>query len=110
GTPLGFATVISPGGGSGPFPLAYGAYSVTVRAFGDTPTGTIVVASPGPTLLVFDVASSGIPADVFTAVPALQWGAIGGLVAAALAAPMLFRWFRERRSKAEAEQRRVTLG
>ena len=110
GTPLGFATVISPGGGGGPFPLAYGAYSVTVRAFGDTPTGTVVVASAGPTLLVFDVASSGIPADVYTAVPALQWGAIGGLVAAAVAAPMLFRWFRERRSKAEAEQRRVTLG
>jgi hypothetical protein len=110
GTPLGFATVVSPGGGSAPFPLAYGAYSVEVRAFDDTPSGVVVVASPEPTLLVFDVASSGIPPDVYSAVPALQWGAIGGLVAVALAAPMLVRWFRERRSKVEAEQRRVTLG
>ncbi len=110
GTPLGFATVVSPGGGSAPFPLAYGAYSVTISAYGNDPSGAIVVSSAGPTVLVFDVASSALPSNVWSAVPGLQAGEVGGLVAVAVAAPAIVLWFRERRAKAQAEQRRVTLG
>ena len=110
GTPLGFATVISPGGGSAPFPLAYGAYSVTIAAYGNSPSGAIVVSTAGPTVLVFDVASSTLPSNVWSAVPGLQVGEVGGLVAVAVAAPAIVLWFRERRAKAQAEQRRVTLG
>lgn len=110
GTPLGFTSIISPGGGKAPFPLAYGAYTVAIAAFGETPVGTVVVSAVGPTLLVFDVASSGLPLDVWSAEPSLEIAAVAGLIAAAVTAPPILRWFRERRAKAEAEQRRVTLG
>jgi hypothetical protein len=110
GTPLGFAFARSPAGGNEPYPLTDGSYTATISAFGETPSGVLVVSSGSPVVMVFDVASGALPNDVLSQAPVLAWDAAFGLIAAVVATPFILLWFRERRRRLEAEQRRVTLG
>jgi hypothetical protein len=107
GTPFGFASPASPAGGPGPYPLSFGTYHVAVTAFGRTLTGALLLNGTGPTVLVFDVASATVPADVY-ATP-LAFPVAGGiaLLAATAMVVLLVPWYGARRRQLEAEKRRV---
>ena len=105
---LGFGNP-QPVSGFGYLPTAYGTYVVTVRAFGQTQTWTGSVSTQNPFVVVFYLASQPVSPTYATPVPSLTISAVGGLVAAGIAMVPISNWFRERRRKAEAEQRRITL-
>lgn len=107
-SPLGFAGPL-PVGGPGYLAVAFGTYLVTVHAFGQTQTATFHLSSATPFTIVFYVASGAVPTTESVPQTTVTIVAGAGVVAAAVAFFPLSRWFRERRAKAEAEQRRVTL-
>jgi hypothetical protein len=108
GSPLGFGAPIQEGASNFLW-VAYGAYTVTVHAFGQTKTATFSVTNGVPSTVVFYVASGAVPAIGSTALSALAVGGVLGLVGATVAMFPLLAWFRERKKKQEAEQRRITL-
>ncbi|HEY6239103.1 MAG TPA: hypothetical protein VIZ68_07965 [Thermoplasmata archaeon] len=108
GYPMGFANPI-PVGGSGSLPVAFGTYAVTVRAFGGTQSWTGTVFDQNPFVVVFYVTSAPIGNSYSVPVPTFTIPAVIGLVGAAIASVPVANWFRERRRKAEAEQRRISL-
>lgn len=108
GTPLGFAAPL-PVAGGGELPVAYGSYLVTVHAFGQTQTWAGNVSSQNPFVVTFFLSSGAVPPTYSAPVAGLSIaGAIGLIGALAVAWPVL-TWFRERRKKIEAEQRRISL-
>ena len=108
GTSLGFA-VPTPVGGNGELPVAYGSYVVTVRAFGQVQTWSGVVSSADPPRVTFYLTSAPVGAQYAAPLPALTVAAAIGLIGASIAAIPVVMWFKERRRKAEAEQRRISL-
>ena len=60
-------------------------------------------------MVVFYVTSQPVSPTYGTPIPALTIPAVIGLIGATVAAPPIANWFRERRRKAEAEQRRISL-
>lgn len=108
GTPLGFAAPI-PASGVGELAVAYGTYTVTVHAFGQSQSWTGTVSSADPFVVTFYLTSAPVNELVSVPLPTLTVAAALGLVGAALAAWPVVSWFRERRKKAEAEQRRISL-
>jgi hypothetical protein len=108
GYAFGFANPM-PVGGVASLPVAFGTYSVTVRAFGQSQTWTGAVATQTPFMVVFYLTSSPVLPTYAAPSPALTYTAGFGIVGAAVAAWPIANWFRERRRKAEAEQRRISL-
>lgn len=109
GRAFGFLQPI-PLGGIGYLPVAYGTYTVTLSAFGATQSYSFKVSNPSPFTVVFYFASKPIQTPTTVNSPStITIPAIVGLVAAAVTAVPVLKWFRERRRKAEAEQRRISL-
>jgi hypothetical protein len=106
---LGFASPLLPSS-SAPVELKFGEYFVSVRTASGLEEATVEVSatSPTPTVVFYTSSQPGAvaPNQTLTAESALE---AGGLIAAAVVTLPLVAWFDERRSKAEAEQRRVTL-
>jgi|GEM_PF-1900867 len=106
---LGFLAPV-PLGGVGYLPVSYGAYTVTVGALGSTETYTFTVGTDQPFTTVFYFASQPITStNGVNAGPTVAIPAIIGIIGATLASIPIVNWFRERRRKHEAEQRRITL-
>lgn len=108
GTPLGFAAP-TPLSGTGFLPVTDGVYVITIHAFGQTETATVTVSSTTPFGIVFYVASGPVHENTWVPETTLTIPAVLGLVGAALCVWPIGNWFRERRRKAEQEQRRITL-
>ena len=108
GTALGFAAP-TPLAGTGYLAVTYGTYVVSIRAFNQTETATVNVGSPTPFDLVFYVASGPVQQNTWVQQTTFTIPAVLGLVGAAVAVWPVGNWFRERRQKAEQEQRRITL-
>jgi hypothetical protein len=108
GTALGFAAPV-PLAGTGYLPVTYGTYVVTIHAFGQTQTATVTVSSTTPFDLIFYVASGPVSQTSWVQQTTLTIPAVIGLAGACVAAWPISAWFRERRRKAEQEQRRITL-
>ncbi len=98
------------GVGGQPLFLAYGSYLLTVHALGVTVARQVEINSPTPFTVVFYV-STGTVALLTHTPPSVLFEISGtfGLVAAAGTVFVFRPWFKDRRAKAEAEQRRVTL-
>lgn len=108
-SPLGIAAPLA-SGTNNLLLLSFGTYVVSVVAYGSTMTATVNVVSATPFTVVFYASASPVPVNAWAPAPTSVLVAGGiGLVAAGLASLPLLRWFRERRKKAEAEQRRITL-
>jgi hypothetical protein len=108
GTALGFAGP-APLAGTGYLAVTYGTYVVTIHAFGQTQTATVTVSSTTPFDLIFYVASGSVAQTSWVQQTTITIPAVIGLVGAAVAVWPVSSWFRERRKKAEQEQRRITL-
>ncbi|MCI4327390.1 MAG: hypothetical protein L3K16_07135 [Thermoplasmata archaeon] len=108
GTALGFAAP-TPLAGTGYLPVTFGTYIVTIHAFNQTQAATVSVSSSTPFELIFYVASGAVAQTSWVQQTTFTIPAILGLGAAALAFVPVSAWFRERRKKAEQEQRRITL-
>jgi hypothetical protein len=108
GYDFGFANPV-PVSGSGYLPVSFGTYTVTARAFGQTQTWTGTVSTQTPFVIVFYLTSAPVQPTYAAPIPALTWAPVIGIAGAAVASWPISNWFRERRRKAEAEQRRISL-
>jgi hypothetical protein len=108
GTPLGFAVPL-PVAGAGELPVTFGAYVVTVHAFGETQTWTGNVSSQNPFVVTFFVSSGPVSPTYSAPIGGITIAGIIGLIGAAAMGWFVLSWFRERRKKIEAEQRRISL-
>ncbi len=108
GSPLGFAAPI-PVTGGGYLPVAFGVYSVTVSAFGQSQTWSGTVSDQNPFVVLFYLTSRPVGATYAAPIVGLTVPAGVGIVGAAIAMVPVRNWFKERRAKAEAEQRRISL-
>ena len=108
--PLGFGQLLN-GLASQPVYLYYGTYFVTVNAFGSTIERPVTLSATNPYFTItFYVTSSPVTLQTSSPSPVLYTaGALVGVLAAAVTIIPIRNWFKERRAKAEAEQRRVTL-
>ena len=108
-TPMGFGYP-TPLAGSGYLAVTFGTYVITIHAFGETESAKLVL-SPSQSLqpIVFYVTSGPIPSNVWVPPSLISYTGIGGLAAAFVAAFPLYFWFDERRKKAQAEQKRISL-
>lgn len=107
---LGFGALLT-NSGTLPVYLSFGTYFLTVHAFGSTVERPITISQTHSFVTItFYVASSPVALQT-SAPPSLLYsaGGIVGVLAAAVTIIPIRRWFQERRAKAEAEQRRVTL-
>lgn len=107
-TPLGFG-VPRPLAGGGFLFLSFGSYVLTIHAFGETEVAAFKIVSSTPSDVIFYVASAPYLPSVGAPSPTFTIPATVGLIGAAVTMVPVARWFRERRKKAEAEQRRITL-
>ncbi len=108
-TPMGFGFP-QPLAGPGYLSVAYGTYTITVHAFGETETATLVLTATQPlTPLVFYVTSGPIPSNTWVPPNTVPIAGVVGLVGSGAAAWPLYSWFAERRRKADAEQKRISL-
>ncbi|HLM70290.1 MAG TPA: hypothetical protein VK423_02775 [Thermoplasmata archaeon] len=106
---LGFAAPLLPNSAV-PVEIRFGTYSVSVRVYGETQQATIVLSADSPTpTVVFYAESHPVPILPTQTISPESLLAVGGLIAAALVTLPLIYWFEERRSRAEEEQRRITL-
>ncbi|HZY70060.1 MAG TPA: hypothetical protein VFF67_03670 [Thermoplasmata archaeon] len=108
GTPLGFGAP-TPVGGPGYLPVSFGTYTVTVRAFGESQVASFALQNATPLTIVFFLASGPIVPTANVPVNPMTISAVGGLAAGAITVVPVSRWFKERRAKAEAEQKRISL-
>jgi hypothetical protein len=109
GTPYGFAAPV-PTAGPGYLYIGDGRYVISASAFGKTLTALPnIQTSPLSNPIIFLIPSGSIPAPTPAPLPAYSIPAAVGLGAAALTLLPVGRWYRERRTAAEAEQRRITL-
>jgi hypothetical protein len=108
GYDFGFANPV-PVSGAGYLDVAFGTYTVTARAFGQTQTWTGTVATQTPFVVVFYLTSAPVSPTYSASVPGLTVAPVIGIIGAAVASVPISNWFRERRRKAEAEQRRISL-
>ncbi len=109
GSSLGFLAPV-PIGGVGYLPVAYGSYTVTLSAFGVKQTFTFSVDSAQPFTVVFYFTSKPLtPQTSVDLASTITLPAILGIAGAFVVMFPLTSWFRERRRKAEAEQRRISL-
>lgn len=108
GTPFGFAMPV-PVSGGGYLPVAFGTYTVTVSAFGQTQTWSGTISDQNPFVVLFYVTSQPVGATFAAPILSLTAPAGVGILGAAIAMIPVRNWFKERRAKAEAEQRRITL-
>lgn len=110
GTTLGFAAPLIPHGSDTQLiQLGYGVYSVEITAFGRGHSATVTLSNSTPFTILFYVASGPVAENAVSSLPAVPIGAVIGLAGAVLALAFVWPWFRERRKKAEEEQRRITL-
>ena len=84
---------------------------MTVNAFGSTIERPVTLSATNPYFTItFYVTSSPVTLQTSSPSPVLYTaGALVGVLAAAVTIIPIRNWFKERRAKAEAEQRRVTL-
>jgi hypothetical protein len=109
GTSMGFAAPLL-ANSSSYLALTWGSYTLSIVAFGRTWSTTVVLAQNStPFTLVYYVASGPIPEETSSALPLLPISGALGVIGAAVATIFVVPWFRERRERIEAEQRRVTL-
>jgi hypothetical protein len=108
GSPLGFAVPL-PVSGGGELPVSFGPYVVTVHAFGQTQTWTGNVSNQNPFVVTFFVASGPVAPTYAAPIGTTTYADAIGLIGAAAVAVFVLMWFRERRKKVEAEQRRISL-
>ncbi|MCI4357886.1 MAG: hypothetical protein L3J95_02090 [Thermoplasmata archaeon] len=109
-SPLGFGDLLT-NAGTQPDYLSFGTYYLTVHAFGATVQRPITLSGTNPEFTItFYVASSPVTLKTSAPSPVLYtMGGLVGILAAGVTIIPIRRWFQERRAKAEAEQRRVTL-
>lgn len=106
---LGFGTPLLPGSYA-PYQLAFGLYTLTVHAFGTNQSVAVALSPDNPTpTVVFFGETSPAPITTTGSIPVESIVAMLGLIAAAVVTLPLVRWYEERRSQQEAEQRRITL-
>jgi hypothetical protein len=106
---LGFGVPLIPGA-TAPYQLAFGSYTLTVHAFGETQSATVDLSPSSPTpVVVFYAESTPLGITTTGSLPTDSIIAAIGLIGAAVATLPLMVWWDERRAKAEEEQRRVTL-
>jgi hypothetical protein len=108
GTVLGFAAPLTPFA-SGYFTLNYGSYLVSISFQGRTYSAALQLENQTPFTVLFYVASSAVNSPTTSAVPVVPLAAVTGLGGASLALIIILPWFVDRRRRAEAEQRRITL-
>ncbi len=110
GTPLGFVVPVIPHGSDlQTLALGYGAYQLGITAFGRSYTTTVILTNSTPFTVLFYVASGPVSETTVSSIPTVPVGSVLGLGAAVIALAFVWPWFRERRKKAEEEQRRITL-
>jgi hypothetical protein len=109
GTAIGFAAPLV-ANSSSYLLLSWGSYTLSIVAFGRTWTTTVVLAQNStPFTLVYYIASAPIAEGTSSSLPLLPISGAVGIIVAAAATLFVVPWFRERRERIEAEQRRVTL-
>jgi hypothetical protein len=109
GTPLGFAVPV-PISGGGELPVTFGTnYTVTVRAFGQSQTWTGAISSQTPFVVTFLLSSGPVAPTYAAPIAGLSIAGVFGLIGSAAIGYFVLSWFRERRKKIEAEQRRISL-
>lgn len=108
GTSLGFAGVAPPAG-LGYLALAYTNYTVTVYAFGAVQTAVVHLSAIAGGPIVFYFTTAPLSGQSTVAVSTFPIAGTIGIAAAALAVVPIRDWFKERRKKAEAEQKRISL-
>lgn len=108
GYPFGFANAVVAGGRDA-LAVSFGTYTVTVRAFGLSQSWTGSIASQTPIVVLFYLTSTPLSPTYGAPTGALTISGAVGLIGAAITAVPIVNWFRERRRKAEAEQRRISL-
>lgn len=87
-----------------------GTYVISLTVFGSTIVRPIPVNSTQPYAVVFYVSSSPVALQTSSPVPAVfSIAGVAGLAGAFVCYFPIMRWFKDRRAKAEEEQRRVTL-
>ena len=106
--PYGFGNPVLTGGRTA-LDVSIGTYVVTVRAFGLSQTWKGSVSDSNPFVVVFYLASQPLSPTYSAPLGSLTISAGVGLAAAGICSVPVIRWFRERRRKAEAEQRRISL-
>lgn len=111
GTSLGFGGPFVPGVLPRPtyLRLAYGTYLLSVHAFGKVENATVIIAGGIPPTIVFYFASGPIPPTATSGVTPFTVGEIAGLGGALASILMIMPWWLDRRRKAEAEQKRISL-
>ncbi|MCI4320588.1 MAG: hypothetical protein L3K23_10760 [Thermoplasmata archaeon] len=105
---LGFGAPL-PVSGPGYLPVAFGTYTLTVRAFGASQVATFPVVNGTPFTIVFFLTNGPVAASASVPVGSIAAPAVAGLIAAAVVVWPVSNWFKERRAKAEAEQKRISL-
>jgi hypothetical protein len=105
---LGFGAPL-PVSGPGYLPVAFGTYTLTVRAYGGSQVATFTVINGTPFTIVFFLTNGPVQPTAVVPVGAIAAPAVGGLIAAAVIVWPVSNWFKERRAKAEAEQKRISL-
>ncbi len=108
GYAYGFANPVIAGGHLA-LPVADGNYVVTVTAFGMSQTWVGAVSSQDPFVVVFYLSSSPVGPTYGAPLSSLSISGAVGLLGASITAIPVVQWFKERRRKAEAEQRRISL-
>ncbi len=108
GTPLGFAGVYPPAG-IGYLPLGYDDYAITVSAFGAVESAVVHLNRSVEGPIVFYFTTAPLPALNAVNAETFPLAATVGIFAAAVAVVPIRDWFKERRRKAEAEQKRISL-
>jgi hypothetical protein len=106
---FGFGALYSSSSGL-PLYLASGTYTLTIHDPNATVERPVVVSNTTPFSVIFYISTTAVAVQSFAPPSALfAVAGVGGLAAAAVTSYSLWSWFRERRAKMEAEQRRVTL-
>lgn len=107
-TPWGFGGVLPPAG-LGFLPISYGEYTLTITANGISRSAAVTVSSALTKPTIFYFVSQPVTTINTVQAETFPIAAAIGIVAAAIVAVPVFGWFTERRRKAEAEQKRITL-
>lgn len=108
GTAFGFGGIFPPAG-TGYLLLHYDNYTLTVSAFGAVQTAVVHLFQGVVGPIVFYFTSAPLPTLVSVTATTFPIAATIGLAAAAVVVVPVRDWFKERRKKAEAEQKRISL-
>ena len=107
-SPLGIGALRAPGTGGFYFEPA-GNYTLTATAYGRTLSTPLELMAGGPVVVRFTFANGTFGASASSRIPGVTVALATGLVGVGLVSVPALRWYRERRARYEAEQRKLTL-